>query len=105
MRRAHRVAAANQVVCRAIPVAAPTDAFGVRRVYGIAWFHVSPPRVQTTCPRGRALQNRAAQVREDATMCALRVAWVVYGSFNQVSGGYIYVRLVVEQLRALGDQV
>ena len=38
-------------------------------------------------------------------MCALRVAWVVYGSLNQVSGGYIYDRLVVEQLRALGDQV
>ena len=35
----------------------------------------------------------------------LRVAWVVYGSLNQVSGGYIYDRLVVEQLRALGDQV
>jgi glycosyltransferase involved in cell wall biosynthesis len=38
-------------------------------------------------------------------MCALRVAWVVYGSLDQVSGGYIYDRLVVEQLRALGDQV
>jgi len=36
---------------------------------------------------------------------ALRVAWVIYGSLNQVSGGYIYDRLVVEQLRALGDTV
>jgi glycosyltransferase involved in cell wall biosynthesis len=35
----------------------------------------------------------------------LRVAWVVYGSLEQVSGGYIYDRLVVEHLRALGDSV
>lgn len=35
----------------------------------------------------------------------LRVAWVVYGSLDQVSGGYIYDRLVVEQLRELGDSV
>ena len=36
---------------------------------------------------------------------SLRVAWVVYGSLEQVSGGYIYDRLVVEHLRALGDTV
>lgn len=35
----------------------------------------------------------------------LRIAWVVYGSLDQVSGGYIYDRLVVEQLRAFGDSV
>jgi glycosyltransferase involved in cell wall biosynthesis len=35
----------------------------------------------------------------------LRIAWVIYGSLDQVSGGYIYDRLVVEQLRALGDTV
>jgi glycosyltransferase involved in cell wall biosynthesis len=35
----------------------------------------------------------------------LRIAWVVYGSLDQVSGGYIYDRLVVEQLRELGDSV
>lgn len=35
----------------------------------------------------------------------LRIAWVVYGPIEQVSGGYIYDRLVVEHLRALGDQV
>ena len=29
----------------------------------------------------------------------------MYGSLDQVSGGYIYDRLVVEQLRALGDSV
>lgn len=38
-------------------------------------------------------------------MSSLRVAWVIYGSLDQVSGGYIYDRLVVEQLRALGDTV
>ena len=38
-------------------------------------------------------------------MSALRVAWVVYGSLDQVSGGYIYDRLVVQHLRALGDSV
>ncbi|HKO52628.1 MAG TPA: glycosyltransferase family 4 protein [Polyangiaceae bacterium] len=38
-------------------------------------------------------------------MSALRVAWVIYGSLDQVSGGYIYDRLVVERLRALGDSV
>ena len=38
-------------------------------------------------------------------MSALRVAWIVYGSLDQVSGGYIYDRLVVEHLRALGDEV
>jgi glycosyltransferase involved in cell wall biosynthesis len=35
----------------------------------------------------------------------LRIAWVVYGALDQVSGGYIYDRLVVEQLRDLGDSV
>jgi glycosyltransferase involved in cell wall biosynthesis len=38
-------------------------------------------------------------------MFPLRVAWVVYGSLDQVSGGYIYDRLVVDHLRALGDRV
>ncbi len=39
------------------------------------------------------------------SVSALRIAWVVYGSLDQVSGGYIYDRLVVEQLRAAGDRV
>ena len=34
-----------------------------------------------------------------------RIAWVIYGSLEQVSGGYIYDRLIVEQLRQLGDSV
>lgn len=38
-------------------------------------------------------------------MSTLRVAWVIYGSLDQVSGGYIYDRLVVEHLRELGDRV
>ncbi len=38
-------------------------------------------------------------------MPARRIAWLVYGSLEQVSGGYIYDRLVVEQLRELGDEV
>lgn len=38
-------------------------------------------------------------------MSTLRIAWVVYGSLDQVSGGYIYDRLVVEHLRQLGDAV
>ncbi|HXK16445.1 MAG TPA: glycosyltransferase family 4 protein [Polyangiaceae bacterium] len=36
---------------------------------------------------------------------ALRIAWVIYGELEQVSGGYIYDRLVVDELRALGDSV
>lgn len=35
----------------------------------------------------------------------LRIAWVVYGSLDQISGGYIYDRLVAEELRRAGDQV
>lgn len=38
-------------------------------------------------------------------MSSLRIAWVIYGSLDQVSGGYIYDRLVVEHLRTLGDAV
>ena len=34
-----------------------------------------------------------------------RIAWIIYGALEQVSGGYIYDRLVVEQLRELGDSV
>jgi glycosyltransferase involved in cell wall biosynthesis len=34
-----------------------------------------------------------------------RIAWIVYGSLDQVSGGYIYDRLVVERLREMGDAV
>lgn len=34
-----------------------------------------------------------------------RIAWLVYGSIEQVSGGYIYDRLVVERLREEGDTV
>ena len=40
-----------------------------------------------------------------ATFEPQRIAWVIYGALEQVTGGYIYDRLVVEQLRALGDQV
>jgi glycosyltransferase involved in cell wall biosynthesis len=35
----------------------------------------------------------------------LRVGLVVYGPVDQLNGGYIYDRLVVEQLRELGDEV
>ena len=35
----------------------------------------------------------------------LRVAWLIYGALDQVSGGYIYDQLVVEQLREFGDTV
>jgi glycosyltransferase involved in cell wall biosynthesis len=35
----------------------------------------------------------------------VRVAWLVYGDLGQPTGGYIYDRLVVEGLRALGDEV
>lgn len=36
---------------------------------------------------------------------ALRIAWIIYGSLDQISGGYIYDRLVVEELRRAGDTV
>jgi glycosyltransferase involved in cell wall biosynthesis len=39
------------------------------------------------------------------TSSPLRIAWIIYGGLDQVSGGYIYDRLVVEQLRELGDEV
>jgi glycosyltransferase involved in cell wall biosynthesis len=35
----------------------------------------------------------------------LRIAWLVYGSLEQKTGGYIYDRLVVEGLRAAGESV
>src|SRR6185369_9005122 len=35
----------------------------------------------------------------------LRIAWVIYGALEQLSGSYIYDRLVVQQLRELGDSV
>jgi glycosyltransferase involved in cell wall biosynthesis len=35
----------------------------------------------------------------------MRVAWAVYGSLDQTSGGYIYDRLIVEGLRMHGDRV
>jgi glycosyltransferase involved in cell wall biosynthesis len=35
----------------------------------------------------------------------VRVAWVVYGSLAQATGGYVYDRLVVQGLRAIGDIV
>ena len=35
----------------------------------------------------------------------LRIAWVIYGGLEQLSGSYIYDRLVVQQLRELGDSV
>lgn len=39
------------------------------------------------------------------TLVPRRIAWIVYGELEQVSGGYIYDRLVVERLRELGDTV
>lgn len=39
------------------------------------------------------------------TFAPRRIAWLVYGALEQVSGGYIYDRLVVERLRELGDTV
>ncbi len=35
----------------------------------------------------------------------MRVAWVLYGSLDQKTGGTIYDRLVVDGLRALGEEV
>jgi len=35
----------------------------------------------------------------------VRVGFVVYGELEQLAGSYVYDRLVVEQLRALGDEV
>ncbi|HKY40870.1 MAG TPA: glycosyltransferase family 4 protein [Polyangiaceae bacterium] len=35
----------------------------------------------------------------------LRIGWMIYGSLEQISGGYIYDGMVVEQLRELGDEV
>jgi glycosyltransferase involved in cell wall biosynthesis len=35
----------------------------------------------------------------------MRVLWVVYGSLERLSGGYLYDRLVVEYLRAHGSEV
>jgi glycosyltransferase involved in cell wall biosynthesis len=35
----------------------------------------------------------------------MQIAWVVYGGLDQPTGGYIYDRLVVERLRARGDDV
>src|SRR5205823_3556796 len=35
----------------------------------------------------------------------LRIAWVVYGPIEQLTGGYVYDQLVVQGLRRLGDSV
>jgi glycosyltransferase involved in cell wall biosynthesis len=35
----------------------------------------------------------------------VRIAWIVYGDLDQPTGGYVYDRLVVEGLRAGGDEV
>ncbi|WP_437670710.1 glycosyltransferase family 4 protein [Sorangium sp. So ce131] len=35
----------------------------------------------------------------------MRIAWIVYGALDQITGGYLYDRLVVERLRAQGDHV
>ena len=35
----------------------------------------------------------------------MRIAWIIYGGLDQVTGGYIYDRLVIERLRARGDEV
>ena len=35
----------------------------------------------------------------------MRIAWIVYGSIGQTSGGYIYDRKVIEGLRDQGDRV
>jgi glycosyltransferase involved in cell wall biosynthesis len=57
------------------------------------------------CPGGRTNATASAAGARIARVSTLRVAWLIYGSLDQVSGGYIYDRLVVEQLRALGDRV
>src|SRR5258706_9651627 len=36
---------------------------------------------------------------------AMRVAWIVYGSIDQATGGYVYDRNVIDGLRAAGDDV
>src|SRR4051812_27189749 len=34
-----------------------------------------------------------------------RIVWIAYGSLDQVSGGYIYHRLLVDPIRPRGDSV
>lgn len=35
----------------------------------------------------------------------MKIAWVIYGELGQATGGYVYDRLVIERLRARGDEV
>jgi glycosyltransferase involved in cell wall biosynthesis len=49
---------------------------------------------------------RRSEVSSDTRVAdPQRIAWVVYGSLEQISGGYIYDRLVIEHLRKMGDHV
>jgi glycosyltransferase involved in cell wall biosynthesis len=53
----------------------------------------------------RPARLRAGPVTNMTNERRLRIGWFVYGAIDQISGGYIYDRLVVEQLRAFGDEV
>jgi glycosyltransferase involved in cell wall biosynthesis len=35
----------------------------------------------------------------------MKIAWVIYGELAQATGGYVYDRIVIERLRARGDEV
>jgi len=70
-----------------------------KKFRSIVWALVASHAFETLLAVSTQSVGRIRQVS------ALRVAWVIYGSLDQVSGGYIYDRLVVEQLRALGDRV
>ena len=35
----------------------------------------------------------------------MKIAWVIYGELGQATGGYVYDRIVIERLRARGDEV
>ena len=64
--------------------------------------------------RARGRRRRCASWRESPPLPTrptsaqseiVRIAWIVYGDLDQPTGGYVYDRLVVEGLRAGGDEV
>ncbi len=93
---AKRVAKSVRRIERPMPqigLAESTRGIGSRRLMGVP---------SSSAPGCSYLDLEASSAKDQWTV---QVAWVIYGSLDQATGGYVYDRLIVRELLRMGHRV